>query len=194
MTTDLRIDRRVAAGSTVGTSPLRWAQAALALGVACGIALAALLVFTTTTSEGSFKHTADYWLTANGIPFAIAQGVLLIAVHVLQRGRAGRLGTAGLVVNTLALIELIAQLSASLVLGEEVRWGPSYPLAAVATFVAVALFAAGSWRVGLLPRWMLAIWPLLTVVGSWAGVGPTPLLLSAFYVTSAVVLTRRAKA
>lgn len=171
---------------------LRWAQFALALGAACGVSLAALLLFTTMTSEGKFKYDADYWVTGNGIPFAVAQCILPIAIHLLQRRRAGRLGTAGLVVNSVALAVLTAQMATGLVAGKEVHWGPSYPLAAAATFVGLGLFVAGSWRIGLLPRWALAVWPLITVVGSWAGHGPTPLLLAVFYAAVAGLIIRRA--
>jgi hypothetical protein len=41
---------------------------------------------------------------------------------------------------------------------------------------------------------MLALWPVIWVIGSMAAVGPTPLLLTAFFTTMAILLTRRAKA
>jgi len=53
------------------------------------------------------------------------------------------------------------------------------------------LLAAGSWRVGLLPKWMLGIWPLLGLVGSFLGVGPIPLVFVAFLVVFGVLLPRR---
>jgi hypothetical protein len=168
-----------------------WAQAALALGTVSSVVFMAVAVFCTISDGRKFTHTADYWFTGIGIPTAIAGIVLLFAVHALQGRRDGRLGSAGLVINSLALLVLAAQLADSVALGEEVRWGPSYPVATAATFIGVALFAAGSWRVGLLPRWMLAIWPVVWVIGSFAAQGPMPLLLAAFYIAMAIVLTRR---
>lgn len=173
---------------------LRWAQLALAAGAASSVAEAGLLVFTTTNggNEGDFTHTADYWLTGVGIPAALASLLLLIAVRQLQGGRDGRLGQAGLLINSLSCLLLAAQMTAGVAAGSEVRWGPSYPLATAAAFIGLSLFAAGSWRLGLLPRWMLALWPVIWVIGSMAAAGPTPLILTAFFITMAILLTRRA--
>lgn len=175
-------------------SALAWARAAIGLGIASSIVYAAVGVFTTTTSGGgAFQHTADYWYTGVGIPIALAGITLLAAVHVLQRGRDRGLGVAGVVVNTLALAVLAVQLLASVVTGVEQQWGPSYVLATAATFVGHALFSAGSWKVGLLPKWMLGVWPVVWVIGTFAAIaGALPLLLVAFYIVLGILLTRRA--
>lgn len=170
---------------------LRWAQLALAVGAASSVAEAGLLVFTKAGGSGDFKYTADYWLTGVGIPAALASLVLLIAVRRLQGERDGQLGLTGLVINSLACLLLAAQLATGVAMASEVQWGPAYPLATLAAFVALSLFAVGSWRVGLFPRWMLALWPVTWVIGSMAAIGPTPLLLAGFYTTMAVILTRR---
>lgn len=194
MTTGTSIQRPNDLGVRGAPSALCWAQLACAGGAASAVAEAGLLVLTTTNGgdERDFKHAADYWLTGVGIPAALASLVLLVAVRHLQGGRDGRLGLAGVVINSLACLLLAAQMTVGLVAGSEVRWGPSYPLATAAAFVGLGLFAAGSWRVGPLPRWMLATWPVIWVIGSMAAVGATPLLLTAFYVGMAVVLSRRA--
>jgi hypothetical protein len=169
---------------------------ALGIGVASSIAEAGLLMFATTTGGDTqrFEHTADYWLTGVGIPAALASLVLLLAVHRMHGRPSDRLAPIALWINSGACLLLAAQMATGVVAGEEVRWGPSYPLATVAAFIALSLFAAGSWRSGWAPRWLLAIWPVVWVVGSMAAVGPTPLLLAGFYVTMAVVLSRRAAA
>jgi hypothetical protein len=57
----------------------------------------------------------------------------------------------------------------------------------------VVLFAIGSWRTGLLPRWLLVTWPLGWTIGGLLPVlpGPSPLLLAAAYLVMAVLLPRR---
>lgn len=66
-------------------------------------------------------------------------------------------------------------------------------IASLATILGVALFAAGSWRARLLPRWLLPVWVVAWTVGSalpFGGVGP--LLLVAVYIVMAAILPRRA--
>ena len=113
-------------------------------------------------------------------------GLILHAfgVHHLQHGRDGRLGTIGVWIFALCSSAIIIQCMASLPAGAELRWGPSYPLCAVGSFIGLALLAAASWKVGLLPRWMLGIWPPLMLFGSWAGQNLIPIALAAFLVTS----------
>ena len=191
-----QIARPGVGGVRRASRPLRWAQLALAAGAATSTAEAGLLLFTTTNGgdERDFTHPADYWLTGVGVAAALASFVLLIAVRELQDQRDGRLGVTGLIINNLACLVLAAQMAASVAVGSEVRWGASYPLATLAAFVGLSLFAAGAWRVDLLPRWMLAGWPVIWVIGSMAAVGATPLLLTAYFITMAVVLTRRVSA
>jgi hypothetical protein len=170
---------------------LRVTQAALALGVVALLAFAYVGAFFTTISEGDFRYNADYWYTAVGLPIAVAGIGHAFGVHKLQHGADGRLGTIGVWVNTLALVELFVQLLASVVAGAELRWGPMYVLCSFLTFLGVALLAAGSWRVGLLPKWVLGLWPVLWILGSFAGSPPVSLLLSCFFVVLGVLLTRR---
>lgn len=170
---------------------LRLVQLSLA-GIALPLAIFAVTgTFFTTISEGSFRYAADYWYTGVGLPITLAGIGIALGVHKLQHGADGRLGTVGVWVNTLALVELFAQLLASVVTSSEVRWGPSYPLCTLLSFVGVALLAAGSWRTGVLPRWVLGAWPLLWILGSLAAQGLAPLLLIAFFAVFGVTLTRR---
>jgi hypothetical protein len=160
--------------------------------IAAPLAILGLVgTFGTTISEGDFRYTADYWYTGVGLPITLAGIGIALGVHALQHGADGRLGTVGCWLNTLALTELFAQLTASMVQHAEVRWGPLYPVCALLSFVGVALLAAGSWRTGLLPRWMLGAWPLVWIIGSVGAVWLMPLLLVAFLVLLGVALTRR---
>ena len=158
------------------------------------VILSAVMMFFTVTSEGDFQYAADYWLTAPGLPLTLGCMGIALGLHKLQHGDDGRLGTVGTWITVVASVELFVQLTASLVQGAEVRWGPSYPVAVLFTFIGLALLAAGSWRTGLLPRWMLGLLPFVWIIGSLASFGPTPLLLVVFLVAFAVVLTRRVHA
>jgi hypothetical protein len=149
--------------------------------------------FTTISGGGDFKYTADYWYTAVGLPITLIGIGITLGMHKLQHGSDGRLGTIGVWVNTVALVELFVQLGASVIEGTEVRWGPSYPVCALLSFVGVALLAAGSWRSAVLPRWMLGAWPLVWILGSLAAMGPTPLVLAAFFILLGIALTRRVR-
>ncbi|HET7357561.1 MAG TPA: hypothetical protein VFJ09_12875 [Nocardioidaceae bacterium] len=172
---------------------LRLVQLSLALGVAAVVVFAAVGMLFTTISEGDFRYTADYWYTGAGLPMAVAGIGLALGVHKLQRGADGRLGTIGVWVNALALTELFVQLLSSVIAGAELRWGPTYVVCSFLTFVGVALLAAGSWRTGLLPKWMLGVWPVLWILGTFAGTGPMSLLLAVYLVTFGITLTRRIK-
>lgn len=173
------------------TTWLRLAQLSVALAVPALAVLAVTGTFFTTISEGSFRYQADYWYTGVGLPITVAGTGIALAVHKLQHGADGRLGSVGVWVNTLALTQLFVQLLASVLTSSEVRWGPSYPVCVLLSFVGTALLAAGSWRTGLLPTWMLGLWPVVWIIGSIAAFGPTPLALIAFLVGLAVTLTRR---
>jgi hypothetical protein len=175
---------------TTDASRLRLLQASIALAVGSVLVLGYTILFTTTVDQGDFHYAADYWLTATGLPLAIAGIGIALAIHRLQHGADGRLGATGVWINTLALAELFVQLAASVAVGAELRWGPMYVLSTFLTFLGTALLAAGSWRSGLAPRWMLGVWPVLWVLGSFAGTGPVPGVLAVFLVFFGVVVTR----
>ena len=170
---------------------LRLVQLCLAAAIVPLAIFAVVGTFFTTISAGHFRYAADYWYTGVGLPITLAGIGIALGVHKLQHGADGRLGTIGAWVNTLALVELFAQLLASVLTSAEVRWGPSYPVCTLLSFVGVSLLAAGSWRTGLLPRWMLGVWPLVWILGSLAAVGPSPVLLIVFFVAFGITLTRR---
>ncbi len=165
--------------------------------IGTGFAIVGLVVFWTagtfwpTVSEGDFENAADYWYTASAVPFGSGLLLHVLGVHRLQGGRDGRLGVVGAWVYALCSAELVVQCLCSALVGAELRWGPTYVLSSLGTFVGLALLAAGSWRAGLLPRWMLGVWPPLALLGSWAAIGPVPLVLVLFLVVSTAMLGRR---
>lgn len=181
--------------STPDEESVRLARASVVLAVPALLVFAYVGTFLTTISGGGdFRYTADYWYTGVGMPSALAGIGLAFAVHRLQHGADGRLGAVGVWLNAAALSVLFVQLGVSVLVGSEVRWGPSYPVCTLLTFVGVALLAAGSWRTGVLPRWMLGAWPVIWVLGSFAAVGPTPVALAVFLVLLVITLTRRVEA
>ncbi|MGI5238523.1 hypothetical protein [Dactylosporangium sp. CA-139066] len=169
-------------------------QVALGIGILTLILFAIVATFFTTVDGGVFKYAADYWYTAAGVPIAIVGIVHAFAVHRLQHGRDGALGAVGTWLNAAACAELGVQCAASVLAGEELRWGPTYVLCSFLTLIALGLLAAGSWRSGLVPRWMLGLWPVVWLLGSFFAIGPGPLLLVALYVAFMIVLPRRAAA
>lgn len=142
-------------------------------------------------SGGDFNGFGDYLLTAAALPQGVGLVLATLGVHRLQHGRDGRLGAAGVWVYGVCMTELVIQCMVSVAIGAELIWGPAYPLCAFGLMVGLVLLAAGSWRVGLVPRWMLALWPPLGLLGSFLGVGPIPLLFVVFLALLAVVLARR---
>ncbi len=153
-----------------------------------------IMLMAPPTYEGDFQHAWDYVLTSAALPQGVGLFLVTLGFHRLQRGRDGRLGTAGVWLYGLCVTELIIQCMASVAAGSELIWGPIYPLCAFGLMIGLALLAAGSWKVGLLPRWMLAVWPPLGIVGSFLGIGPIPLVFVAFLVVLAVALPRRLRA
>jgi hypothetical protein len=146
---------------------LRRAQAALYLGAAAAVALAAIESFATTTSgDGKFQHAGDYLLTGDGIPYMLALLTLLPALRTLQQRRDGRLGQAGIALASLGAVTLLAMFVYGLIDATGSSLGPTYILAALATIVGVALCAVGAWRARLLPRWIIPAWIAAWTIGS----------------------------
>jgi hypothetical protein len=173
------------------TKLVRTLQIVLGIGIVALVVFAIVATFWTTVDGGEFKYAADYWYTAPGVPIAIVGIVHAFTVHRLQHGRDGKLGAVGTWLNAIACAVLAVQCGASVIAGAELRWGPTYVLCSFFTLVGLALLAAGSWRTGLLPKWVLGLWPVVWLVGSFFATGPGPLLLVALYIVFMVVLPRR---
>jgi len=170
------------------------ALAALAVGTGSSIAFALIAVLMTSTNTTSkdltFHHAGDYWYTAIGIPTALSSIVLLFALRALQPAARRRLARAGVILNAAALAVLVVMLAYSVATGAEARWGGTYIIATLATFIAHILFSASSWRAGLIRRTLLTIWPLVWLIGSFAAQGATPLVLAAYYLALGALIAR----
>ena len=178
-------------GTAVRTPWIDVTRTALAVGIVTTVTFALVTVSWKTIDHGAFKYAADYWYTALGLPLAAVGLLHAMGVYRLQEGLTGRRGKVGMWINSVCCLVLFADILASLVTSSEVRWGPAYPLSALGTVIGLGLLAAGSWRVGVFPRWLLGVWPVVWIAGSFFAVGATPLLLAAYYVAFWVVLTRR---
>jgi hypothetical protein len=172
---------------------VRWARAACLVGAAQVVPFTAIWIFAALTDDGPFRHTADYWFTGIGIPLVLAPIVLIAALRSLQQGRDGRLGLAGQVVATVSLLAFVPVLAYTVAVGEESSFGPTYVLATLVSIVGLALFVAGSFRAGLLPKRLLAAWLVAWIVGGTLGVEGGALLLGAVYLVIAAVLPRRVR-
>jgi hypothetical protein len=173
---------------------LRRTHLGLALGILGVLAMAVGMLMTRNEHqpEGyTYQGIGDYILTVSALPQGVGLFLATLGFHRLQHGRDGRLGTVGVWIYGLCLLELVIQGMTGVVLGYETIWGPAYPLCSLGLLVGLALLAAGSWNVGLLPRWMLAVWPPLGVIGSFFGLGPIPFVFAVFLVALGVTLQRR---
>jgi hypothetical protein len=172
---------------------LRVTHVGVALAVVGLLMMGLTMLLAPSTYGGGYHyhHLSEYVLTSAALPQGIGLVLVTLGFHRLQRGRDGRLGTIGVWIYVLCMTELVIQCMASVAVGTELIWGPLYPVCAFGLMIGLALLAAGSWRVGLLPTWMLAAWPPLGLVGSFLGIGPIPLVFVAFLVTLALVLPRR---
>lgn len=185
-------------GSSGATGAVRAAlgraEVALIVGCIAAIALAVIELFVTTSpGQGKFQHWGDYAMTGDGIPYMLALLTLLPALRTLQQGRDGRRGRAGIVIAGVGAIVLLAIFVHGLVDANSSSIGPAYMLGSFATIVGVALFAAGSWHVGLLPPRLLGLWVFAWLVGSALPVpGPWPVLLAGVYVAMAWLLPKQA--
>lgn len=173
----------------------RVALAALTVGAASSVAFAVIALTVTTSNptpkDLAFHHTGDYWYTGIGIPTAIATAILLFALRALQPTARPRLTLSGATLNAVALGVLAVMLTYSVATGAEARGGGTYVIATLATFIAHALFIAGTWRTGLFPRPVLAVWPVIWLIGAFAAQGASPLLLVGLYLALAAFVVRR---
>lgn len=164
------------------------ALAAAVLGALAAILEAGLNGFAMLTPDGPYQHAADYWFSGCAVPVAIAAAVLPFTLRALQGRGDGRWGLIGIVANALALALLATVCAASVVVGHDIQFG--YLPATAVSVIGIALFAAASWRAGLLPRWLLAVWPIVWTVGSFFAVSASPILLAGVYLAMLVLLTR----
>jgi hypothetical protein len=173
------------------TAWLRVVQIALAVGIAASAALTIVSMGWKTSSGGPFMYAADYWYTGLALPLAAGSLFLALGVHRLHHGRDSMVGLIGVWVNGVACSVLFAQCLASVVVSTELQWGPTYVICSFLTFAGLALLSVGSWRAGLVPKWILGVWPAVWIIGSFLSQGPTSILLTGFYIVFLVIITGR---
>ena len=175
-------------------SLFRLAIGALYLGIAAALFLTLVWVVSPLTDyPQEFQHTGDYLFTGNGIPFATAPLILLWTLRALHGERGGRKVTVGIAVASVSLVVLMVILAGSVIAGQELRWGPAYPLGTLGSIVGIALCCAGWARVGLLPRSALWFWALSWTVGGMLGPKGSQLLLAAAYAVLLVQVRKSAR-
>jgi hypothetical protein len=160
-----------------------------AAAVAAACALVDLLA---PPSSGSHLGTAaDYAFTALLFPFVLAMIAVITMLHRMQHGQDGRLGKAGYIVASVALAAFIPCGIDSLATGNAQALGPVYILAILGSFAGLILFAIGSFRARVLPRWagpLLALAWLLGGPVATASVRGATLILAAAYTVVALTL------
>jgi len=172
--------------------PLAWAQPALAVGAAWGIALTVVSLGFDVTEDGHrYEHQADYWLTGLGIPLAISALLIVHAIRSLAAGRDGRRGRWGAVLFTAPMLVFTAMFIDGLISAKSSSWGPSYLLCVLFSDIGLGLLIAGLWRCHVLPRATLVAWGAAWFVGGPLSPPAAPLLLTAVYVVMSVQLRRR---
>lgn len=170
-------------------------EAAAHVGAITAVAFSAVTLVASVTPDGRpFTHAGDYWYTGIGmLPAMAAPLVLVLALHSYQSGEDGRLGRVGAILLAAGLAVFVAMGCYGLLIGRATSLGPTYLLATLATFVGIVLVAIGSWRVGVLPRWLLLYWVLAWIVGGPFAQGISPLLLAVAYVLIGVRVGHRSR-
>ena len=160
-----------------------------AAAVAAGCALADLLA---PPSSGSHLSTAaDYAYTALLFPFVLAMIAVVTMLHRMQDGNDGRAGKTGYIVASVALAAFIPCGIDSLATGNAQALGPVYILAILGSFAGLILFAIGSFRARVLPRWAAPLLPLAWLLGgplATASFRGATLILAAAYTAIALTL------
>jgi hypothetical protein len=173
----------------------RTAEVALWLGIASALFLTLVGFVFPLTREGAsaYRHVGDYLYSGNGIPFVASPLLLLWALRRLQDERGGKMVSVGFWLAAWSLVLLMPLLGASTVAGKELQWGPTYILLTLGSIVGIGLFAAGSQRLGLIPRSALWFWVVSWTVGGLVGPTGSQLLLAAAYGVLLVHVRKRAR-
>jgi hypothetical protein len=173
------------------TKALATALVALLIGALWGVAFTIVSVgFTTVPDDHPFKTAADYWYTGLGLPLVISGLALVQSMRALNAGQDGRRGRWGAALFSIPMPIFAAMFIQALAQGHTSSWGPTYLLCVLVSDIGLGLLVSGSWRVGLLSRWQLALWWIGWFVGGAFALGPAALLLTAAYVVLSVALTR----
>lgn len=155
-------------------------------------AACALVDLLAPPSSGSHLNTAaDYAFTALLFPFMLAMIAVITMLHRMQHGKDGRAGKAGYIAASIALAAFFPCGIDSLATGNAQALGPVYILAILGSFAGLILFAIGSFRARVLPRWAGPLLPLAWLLGGPVTAGSlrgAMLILAAAYTAIALTL------
>lgn len=169
------------------------ARSALLTAAAAAAATALFDLFGQPSLGDRLSTAADYTFSALLVPFALAALAVVVLLHRLQDSRDGRLGATGYLITAIGLIAFVPCAIAALATANDAAL-PSYPLAMLASLAGLILFAIGTARAGVLPRWAgLALAAGWLFGGPIAEGGPlgfrgAALILAAVYTAIAVTL------
>ena len=124
--------------------------------------------------EVVFDSFSDYLIEVLFV-LALAWTLIVIAgLHALQRGRYGRLGTAGSLTAFVGYVLLLIMAAATTLAGREVL-GSIFLVAFLATLVGLVLLGATTLRARMLPQWcgvlLIVGFPLSVVLDVAANAG-----------------------
>ncbi len=176
--------------ATRATTPVparRQRTRATLLTAAAVAAASALVDLLAPPSSGSHLSTAaDYAFTALLVPFALAMIAVIVVLHRMQDGKDGLAGKVGYIVASVALAAFIPCAVDSLATGNSQALGPVYILAILGSLAGLILFAIGSFRAWVLPRWAGPLLPVAWLLGGPLATasfrGATLILAAAFTV------------
>ena len=155
-------------------------------------AATALIDLLAPPSSGSHLSTAaDYAFTALLFPFVLAMIAAITMLHRMQHGEDGRAGKAGYITASVALAAFIPCGIDSLATGNAQALSPVYILAILGSVAGLILFAIGSFRARVLPRWAGPLLPLAWLLGGPAATGAVrgaTLILAAAFTGIALTL------
>jgi hypothetical protein len=165
---------------------------AMLLTAAAVAAATALVDLLAPPSSGSHLSTAaDYAFTALLFPFALAMIAVISMLHRMQDGKDGRLGKVGYIAASVALAAFIPCGIDSPATGNAQALSPVYILAILGSLAGLILFAIGSFRARVLPRWAGPLLPLAWLLGGPVATGAVrgaTLLLAAAFTVIALTL------
>jgi hypothetical protein len=143
-------------------------------------------------STDHLHTTGDYLFTAIGIPFVLLTAAAVASLHQAQAGRDGRLGRIGFLVVAVCNLALLPAFVGSLVTANENIFSPLYPVATLGSFAGMVLFAVGTFRGHVLPRFIGPALAVAWVVGGLLAVAPGfELIPAAVLALTATTLRRR---
>ena len=164
----------------------RRTRATLLTAAAVAAACALVDLLAPPSSGSHLSTTADYAFTALLIPFVLATIAATTMLHRMQDSKDGQLGKAGYITASVALAAFIPCAIDSLATGNAQALGPVYILAILGSAAGLILFAIGSFRGRVLPRWAGPLLPLAWLLGGPVATaafrGATLILAAAFTV------------